>query len=260
VKKSLGPHLKSHKIGRKKWTKALYQEKFPEFSLGQPNFSPSPEQQKKFFEGRDKRIENKQAEKESLNKSPMKASDGRKISGDTKVEAAGYESQIVERFEELWDQVNRDIPARQFAMEAARAEFRIEEINRRFDSAFVRGAYDQTAKLMPQLIQQQEILKKQMDFLDLTVKNRREKNQLGNDTVAQLISNFAGTLRRMPPEKREAFGNRIKEVRRTMGERIRQKLLSEVLDERIDEIVKVKEMTEKDYDDKIQSFIDRSVD
>lgn len=256
VTRSLVAHLKVHndknmKV-KDKWNARRYRREFPDFSLGEPTFVHPPEEIAKWKAARDKHNGDRQVAKQVLADAPIEYH-------DSSVKES-YKTGIEQRFEELWDQVNRDLPARQWAMEAARAEQRIEEINRRYDSAFARGDYKRLEPLMKELIAQQKVLKDCMDFLDLTVKNRREKNQLGNDTVSQLISNYAATLRKMSPEKREAFDNRVKEVRRIMADRIRQKLLSEILDEKIDEIADVQEMTEQDYDDKIQEFINRAGD
>lgn len=256
VKRSLIAHLKAHNErnakAKDKWTAKRYRKEFPDFSLGVPMFVHPPEQIEKWKAARDKHNEDKQVAKKVLAEGPIEYHDS--------MVKQEYKDSVEDRFESLWDQVNRDLPARQWAKEAARAEQRIEEINRRYDSAFTRGDYKRLEPLTKELVSQQKILQTSLNELDLTVKNRREKNQLGNDTVAQLVSNYAATLRRMSPEKRETFNNRIKEVRRVMAERIRQKLLAEILDERVDEIVEVKEMTERDYDDKIQEFIDRSDD
>ncbi len=256
VTRSLSSHLKVHNHPnmkqKDKWNSRRYRKEFPDFSLGVPTFVHPPEEIAKWKAGRDKHNEDKQVAKQVLSQAPIEYH-------DSSVKES-YKTAVASRFEELWDQVNRDLPARQWAMEAARAEQRIEEINRRYDSAFTRGDYKRLEPLMKELIAQQKVLKDCMDFLDLTVKNRREKNQLGNDTVSQLISNYAATLRKMSPEKREAFDNRVKEVRRIMADRIRQKLLSEILDEKIDEIADVQEMTEQDYDDKIKEFVDRAGD
>ncbi len=252
---SLRAHLKCHnKEYGFKWSVGKYKKEFPDHSLGAPMYQASPEMQAKWLAARDKGIADKKAAKEILKDSPQ-----------PKEEYAGQRDSMVrpqyfidvdKRFDELWDQVNRDLPARQIAMEAARAEQRIEEINRRYDSAFARGDYKRLGDLMRELQAQHKILIECMNVLDLTVKNRREKNQLGNDTVAQLISNYAGTLRRMTPEKREVFNNRVKEVRRYMAERIRQKTLAEIVDEAIIE-EEQKPMSEADYDEQIQKYIEK---
>lgn len=257
VTRSLVSHLKVHndknmKV-KDKWNARRYRREFPDFSLGAPTFVHPPEEIEKWKAARDKHNEDRQVAKQVLSEAPEPKQH------DSLAEKSNQIT-VEQRFEELWDQVNRDLPARQWAMEAARAEERIEEINRRYDSAFKRGDYKRLEPLMKELMAQQKVLRDCMGFLDLTVANRREKNQLGNDTVSQLISNYASTLRKMSPEKREAFDNRVKEVRRIMADRIRQKLLSEILDERIDEIADVQEMTEQDYDDKIKEFIDRAGD
>lgn len=252
---SLRAHLKSHnKDYGFKWSVARYKKEFPEFSLGKPMYVPPPEAQEKWKAARDKGNANIKAAKEDLEQ-PVKPD---KVPGqrDSMVNPQYY-IDVDKRFEELWDQVNRDLPARQFAMEAARAEQRIEEINRRYDSMFARGDYKRCNDLMRELQAQQKILKDCMDFLDLTVKNRREKNQLGNDTVAQLVSNFGGTLRRMSPEKQQTFYNRVKEVRRIQAERARLKA-QELLDEQIDEVVEAKPMTDGDYDKELSKFIERA--
>lgn len=265
VKPTLVPHLKAHnKPGqKKKWNKKTYEEAFPEFSLGK-KFVPSPQAQEKWAAARDERMKNIRAAKEIDAEAPYSTvnvdPETKKPKTASLSKEPSYEEKLNARFEILWDQVNRDVPAEQFARDAARAEFRIEEVQRKIEAAILRNDWDTVNKLQPSVTTQHDMLKKCMDFLDLTVKNRREKNQLGNDTVAQLVSNYAGTLRRMSPEKRETFNNRVKEVRRAMAERIRQKMLSEILDERIDEVAEVKQMTEKDYDDKIQEFIDRAGD
>jgi hypothetical protein len=82
---------------------------------------------------------------------------------------------------------------------------------------------------------------------------------LGNDTVAQLVSNFGGTLRRWSPEKQQTFANRVNEVRRVQAERIRQKLLSEILEENIEEVIEQVPMTEVDYDTEIQKYVERAL-
>lgn len=258
VTRTLSSHLKVHNNknmkAKDKWNVRHYRKEFPDFSLGAPTFVHPPEQIEKWKAARNKHNEDKQVAKEVLSEAP------KEIEYHDSLVKESYKNAVEQRFEELWDQVNRDVPARQWAMEAARAEQRIEEVNRRYDSALARGDYKRLETLMKELHAQQKVLKDCMDFLDLTVKNRREKNQLGNDTVAQLISNYAATLRKMSPEKRETFNNRVKEVRRVMADRIRQKMLSEILDERVDEVIEVQKMTEQDYDDKIQGFIDRAGD
>lgn len=257
VTRSLTSHLRVHNTKnmkvKDKWTARRYRKEFPDFSLGQPTFVQPPEVIEKWSKARDKHNEDKQVAKQILSQSPEPEYH------DSLVKDS-YKEAIQQRFEELWDQVNRDLPARQWAMEAARAEQRIEEINRRYDSAFARGDYKRLEPLMKELIAQQKVLKDCMDFLDLTVKNRREKNQLGNDTVAQLISNFGATLRRMSPEKRQTFNNRVNEVRRVQAERIRQKLLSEILEENIAEVVEQRPMSEADYDAEIKKFVARADD
>lgn len=251
---SLRAHLKSHnKDYGFKWSVQRYKKEFPEFSLGKPMFVPSPEAQAKWKAAREKGNENKRAAKEDLKQEPKEKVPGQR---DSMVNPQYYVD-VDKRFEELWDQVNRDVPARQFAMEAARAEQRIEEINRRYDSTFARGDYKRCNALMRELQAQQDILKDCMNFLDLTVKNRREKNQLGNDTVSQLVSNFGGTLRRMSPEKQQTFYNRVKEVRRIQAERARLKA-QELLDEQIDEVIEAKPMTDSDYDKELSRFIERA--
>lgn len=252
---SLRAHLKVHnKDYGFKWSAKRYEKEFPDSSLGKPMHIPTLEAQTKWLDARGKGYADKQVAKAVL----KEVAPEKKPSGDSMVNPQ-YFIDVEKRFEELWDQVNRDVPARQFAKEAARAEERIEEINRRYDSAFARGDYPRLQVLMRELQAQQKILGDCMNFLDLTVKNRREKNQLGNDTVAQLVSNYAGTLRRMSPEKRDVFENRVNEVRIFMAERIRQKLLQEVLEEKIDE-EQHKLMTEADYDEQIQKYIERAAD
>lgn len=253
---SLRAHLKSHnKDYGFKWSVARYKKEFPEFSLGKPMYVPPPEAQEKWKAARDKGNANIKAAKDDLKQEPEPKE---KVPGqrDSMVNPQYY-IDVDKRFEELWDQVNRDLPARQFAMEAARAEQRIEEINRRYDSSLARGDYKKCNALRVELQALHKTLKECMDFLDLTVKNRREKNQLGNDTVAQLVSNFGGTLRRMSPEKQQTFYNRVKEVRRIQAERARLKA-QELLDEQIDEVVEAKPMTDGDYDKELSKFIERA--
>lgn len=253
VKRSLVAHLRAHNTpkmkAKDKWNAKRYRKEFPDFSLGEPTFVQPPEQVAKWKAARDKHNEDKRVAKEVLSEAP------RNPEYHDSLVKESYKTAVEQRFEVLWDQVNRDVTARQWAMEAARAEQRIEEINRRYDSAFARGDYKRLEPLMKELIAQQKVLKEAMGELDLTVKSRREKNQLGSDTVAQLVSNFGGTLRRMSPERRQIFDNRIKEVTRVQAERVRMKA-QELLDEKIDEVTDSKPMSEQDIDAELEKFIE----
>jgi hypothetical protein len=258
VKESLIQHFRVHnKKGGKKWNKKSYLEAFgPNVNFGK-KFVPSPETQARWGKARDEMFGNKRKAKE-IAALPAYST----VTVDAKAkptEQLSYDERIQKRFEALWDQVNRDVPAEQFARDAARAEFRIEECNRRYEAAFLAGDWKTANIIMPQMQQQQDMLKKCMDFLDMTVKSRREKNQLGNDSVAQLVSNFGATLRRFSTEKQRAFRNRVNEVRRIMDETRRQKMLSEILDEQIDEIVVKQEMSESELDEKISEYVERTI-
>lgn len=254
---SLRAHLKVHnKDYGFKWSTVRYKKEFPGFSLGKPMNVPTPEVQQKWLAAQKR---GKKIHDEVLKSAPQpKPEKPAPVPGQRDMSVSPqYYIDVEKRFEELWEQVNRDLPARQFAMEAARSEQRIEEINRRYDSLFVRGEYKKCNDLMRELQVQQKILRECMDVLDLTVKNRREKNQLGNDTVAQLISNYGGTLRRMSPEKFQTFTNRVKEVQRIQAERARLKA-QELLEQQFDEVSEATPMTDSDYDEQLSKFIQKA--
>ncbi len=261
VGKNILMHLQAHnkKGSKKKWNKKTYLAAFPDANIGTPSI-PSPESQERLAQAREKYHKNIREAKaidaqepyQTISVDPSSKRPNTKPVGKD----ASYAEKLQARFEVLWDQVNRDVPAEQFARDAARAEFRIEELQRRIEAAILRADWDTVNKLQPSVFAQHEMLKKCMDFLDLTVKNRRDKNQLGNDTVAQLISNYGATLRRWSPEKRESFNRRVAEVRRIMEETRRQKLLSEILEEQIDEVEVKQEMSEAELNVEIEKYID----
>lgn len=246
VKKSLYAHLKAHKHANgKSWTAEEYKKKYKNFSLGQPQNRPSEEQKRKFLEASPHYQKAKEVHDQ------REAADQEQANDD--------EQKVEERFNEIWDQVNRDVAVKQFAKEAARCELRLEELNRRYDKKFRQADYKAMTELTAQITEQSKLLEKNMTFLDLSVKNRREKNQLGNDTVAQLVSNYGGTLKRMSPERRQIFANRINDVRIAMRQRIRDKQMKDLLSENIsdEEAVPMKQ-TEADIDASIQDYIRKS--
>ncbi len=247
ITKTLAHHVKTHKkVGGKKWTSKEYKTAFPTFSMGVPP-APSEKAKEKFIAAATNRI------------ALIQSTDVKK---EIESEAAGVpardaiEAKTQARFNELWDEVNRDVASRQFALEAARCEVRLEDLNARYDRAFRTGEIKKMNDLLEQIAAIQTMLQKNMNFLDLSVKNRREKGQLGNDTVSQLVSNYAGTLRRMSPEAREIFANRCRESNAHYEQRLREKTLFDLTDSRGDETVQTEAMkTEEDYDAEILKYV-----
>lgn len=245
VHPTLAHHVKKHvKPNGKKWTSVEYRKAFPNFSMGIPP-AASPEAQKKFIEAASNRnalLASKEIKDEEAAPTPRDA----------------IEAKVQHRFEELWDQINRDVAAKQFALEAARCETRLEDLNLRYDRAYRLGEFKKMNDLLEQISALQKMLQNNMNFLDLSVKNRREKNQLGNDTVAQLVSNFAGTLRRMSPERREIFDARCRDCRAVQQQRLREKTLFELTQEHVvdTDAAASASKTEAEYDEEILKYVD----
>jgi hypothetical protein len=251
---ALASHLRSHNTPgmtkKTKWTRERYEREFPGFSLGKAAYSPPPEAIEKLQRGAQRNAEGFADTSDDMEGSGVDLKDG-------EVKLEDYKTYVPRRKVEIWDQVNRDVAAEVFCEEAARAEYRIREINRRYDAAFARGDIDKMKKLRPELVEQQEILKAQMNFLDMNVKSRRAQGGLGNDTVAQIISNFGATVRKWSEERMQTFKSRIAEVRRVQGERARTKTLADILDASIDEIIE-QEVNEADYDARLAVFVERA--
>lgn len=214
IRESLYGHLKAHKRSNgKNWSVAEYQKAYPKSSLGKKPVAT--------------------AEALANLKRVPKADEPQAESPPPSF--AEYEERLQARFAEIWDQIGRDTSMRAFALEAARCEMRLQDLNREYDELAlkpkrdIKGDASRLNALLDQISTQQTMLQKNMTFLGQSAKDRKEKNQLGSDTCAQLISNWAGTLRRMSPEKREIFKNRSREVQAVWRERTRETIIAEAL-------------------------------
>jgi hypothetical protein len=222
--KSLGPHLKAHKI-----TIALYRKKYKGFSTGVPSYSPPPEAVAKMSAALP---HNK--DKAALPTSEEKAA-----------AESEYEAAINARMEELWSMCERDPAARMICLAAAKDESMLNEAYGALEA--LRNAAKPDTDLLKYLNANVEStsrrLNENMKSLSLTVKQRRDSNQLGSDSVSQLICGYANTLRKMSPEKQENFHRRVATVEANMAERIRVKLLDHV-DDGFDKAEKVIDATD----------------
>ena len=219
VGKSLRGHIKSHKKADRKtsWSIEEYRAKFPSYNIGEPTYSPPAEQVKKFREAN------------------PNYRDGTEDDRDTpKPEKRDKSEESVEqRFNELWAMVQRDPAAKIMAREVAEDEQLLSDLRADYKKALHANKPEERKRLgiiAEAIGDTQERLQKAMKSLDLTVEARRRANQLGDDTVSQLISNYGGTLRRMSPQRQQLFFERIAAVKAVMGERIRVRLLDEVTD------------------------------
>jgi hypothetical protein len=246
--RSLSMHLKVHKKATGATLKLKeYRERFPSFSIGPPAYIPPSEQVKKFRAASSviqKGVQNAEQRIRDASNRDRQADRSRKQE----------EARIEERFTELWGMVELDPAAKSFAMSAARDESILEELYQRTkkirDNPLTKE-YDKLKSLNADYKEVQDRLSKTMTSLSLTVDQRRKSNQLGSDTVSQLICNFANTVRKMGPEKQEAFGRRCSAVRKTIQERVRVNVLS-LVDDGFDQDVKVE--NDHDYRKAIAKF------
>lgn len=247
--KSLSMHLKAHRNSKNQTLKLPeYKKRFPTFEVGPPAYMPPPEQVAK-FRGASSRIaqgeENKELRAKEL---ATKEKAERKATIET-------ENTIEARFEELWGMCERDPAARMFCRSAAKDEWLLQDAYDRADIVRLRPKksktdFDDLKHLNSEIKEVGDRLQKSMTSLSLTVEQRRKSNQLGSDTVSQLICNFANTVRKMSDEKQDAFFRRINSVRATIQERVRVNVLTEV-DDAFDQVEKV------EHDDDYRAAIKR---
>jgi hypothetical protein len=213
--KSLGPHLKAHKIAGKTLTVAQYKKKYKGFSLGAPSYSPPPEAVKRFLD----------AAPANQNK-PAPPTDEEKAA-----KTSEYEAAIQARMEELWSMCERDPAARMIAMAAAKDEALLDDAYDEAEKVRASKKWEDLKHLNSAIEAITSRLNKNMTSLSLTVDQRRKSNTLGTDSVSQIICGYANTLRKMSPEKQEAFQRRVSTVENIIYERIRVSLLDEVQDD-----------------------------
>ena len=236
--RSLSPHLKAHRMsGGRVWDTKLYAKKFPKFSMGAPTYSPSKVDIARL----------QAAAPANIQKLPPPTNE-EKLAKDTE-----KQTKIDARMDELWSMCERDPAARMICMTAARDEVMIAEF------------YDELDQLRDSRNPDNEKLQfinkslaaantrygDSMSSLALTVKQRRASNLLGSDSVSQLICGYANTLRKMSPERQEAFHRREATVMANIVERIRVKLL-DVVDVTFDKTADVAD--EHDFRTAILSF------
>lgn len=235
-KKSLAPHLKAHKLsGGKTWNTAMYKKKFPKFSLGVPSYSPPPEAVAKL-----------QAAAPHNQDKPPKPTEEEKAAKVTE-----YEERINARMEEFWSMCERDPAARMVALAAAKDEAMLQDAYDEIEKIRVTKKFDDLKFLNASIESINTRLQINLKSLNLTVTQRRASNQLGSDSVAQLICNYANTLRKMSPERQEAFHRREATVMLNMVERVRVNLLNEV-DDNFDQATAV--VDQDDFRQAILSF------
>jgi hypothetical protein len=215
VGKSLHPHLKVHRLSTgKTLTIKQYKEKFPSFNVGLPSYSPPPEAIAKFVAASPKNGAIFIAEKDE----------------EKAARLAEYDAKIAARMDTLWSMCERDPAARQMCVMAARDEVTLDELYDELEK--LRKSHKPDSDTLKFLNQNLAATKTRyddsMNSLSLTVKQRRASNQLGTDSVSQIVCGYANTVRKMSPEKQEAFNRRIATVMANIAERVRVKILSEV--------------------------------
>jgi hypothetical protein len=213
--KSLASHLKSHVMANgSKMNIKTYRNKFPSFSVGVPSYSPPPESVAKLIA----------ANPMNLAKPPPETAE------EKSAKAAEYDAKIAARMDVLWSMCERDPAARQTCVMAARDEITLDELYNELEKLRKLSKPDSdTLKFLNQnLAATKTRYDDSMKSLSLTVTQRRASNQLGTDSVSQIICGYANTLRKMSPEKQEAFHRRVATVLANIAERVRVKILSEV--------------------------------
>lgn len=213
--RSLVPHLKMHKvkIGRveRKLNKEDYLARFPNAEMGRHPFDPTPADIEKMQVGFE-------AYREDLK--------------DIRIERVDRPKRVEARTQELWEQCARDIAVLQFCRNAAEDEELIRDVRRKLNTAYLTD--NTTAKVKEQLNDDLTAIEKRyqatMNALNLTVEKRTKANNLGSDTVAQLVSNFANVWRKYPPDMQQLFRDRVARVKAVIAERVRQRYLSQVED------------------------------
>jgi hypothetical protein len=218
---SLSPHLKAHrKVDGTIWTLKEYKKNFKNADVGEPTYRPPKEHVEK-FRAANPMIHDAKSGAEPRPPKPVVVTENEE-----------RELRITERFNELWGMVQRDPAAKQFCREAAEDENLLVELRDRYKLAL--APKSETSKdrgsISRDINDTQERLQATMKHLALTVEQRRKSNNLGNDTVAQLVSNYAGTRRKWSPERNALFQERIDSIRNIVAERVRVNLLSEVAD------------------------------
>lgn len=213
--KSLAPHLKAHRLaGGKVWNTKLYAKKFPKASIGAPSYSPTLESVAKMQAG-------------NIHIAPKAPPP---TPGEKTAQAEEADAKVLARMDELWSMCERDPAARMICMTAARDEIMITEFYDELD--VLRKARtpdaDKLKFLNQSLASANTRYNDSMTSLALTVKQRRASNLLGSDSVSQLICGYANTLRKMSPERQEAFHRREATVMANIVERIRVILLDEL--------------------------------
>lgn len=213
---NLRQHLKVHKFKNKALTVIDYKRRFPKANLG-PSYAPPIEHVNKLREANPK-IKKEHAEVHADPETPV-------------LERFNpNEEQIQERAAELHRMVANDPAAKHFCIQAAREEDRNVQLNRQLDIAMglLKPDMGQLKLLRQACADSLKELKELFNHLNLTVKERRKDNQLGgNDTVSQIMSNYANTRRKWSVARNELFDKLQADWRARTEERIERRILDE---------------------------------
>lgn len=207
VGRALRAHVKVHKIDIKE-----YQRKFPNADIGVKMYVPPKENVDKW---RKAGIEARGGTEDNL--APTQKEKQQRGLTD-------LEKEIDARCEELWLQVARDPTAKVFCRQAAEDEKALERLREEYrqELNLKKGDKEKLNGIGKAIGDVMNRYQSTMKNLELTVAERRKANTLGNDTVSQLISNFAGTKRKWSPERQQAFLDRVTACRVAMMDRIRR--------------------------------------